>query len=386
MIRLFYEMPRRLLKALFRKTLGIYFWRGWWKTTLAPNEIKSILIINTNRLGDVVLTEPMARTIRQHFVNAEFTLFVDETLVEFSKLLFNTNKVIGINPHVSSIIANHTYYRSLKFDLIVSPFYNLKQVILSIFIDAKAYVGYFTEKGMGGGFHSSNNLDIINLPYKPITVSLNKHSHISNWPKSVLTGLFGEANEYHPRITIQSLDARVKKEIKSVFHNLPGTLIALHIGSRWKYRRWPIESVVKFANSYSNRDNVHIVFLGDESDREEFVKIGPQVTAKKINFVGKLSIIETCFVISQCSVFIGPDSGLLHCSAALNVPSVGLYGPNLPEVSAPISDNAKILFHRMPCCPCDQVICDQGENRCMKKISVDTVINTAQDLLMQTHK
>lgn len=380
MIRLFYEVPRKLLKTLFRKALGTYFWKLWWKTVLSSNEIKSILIINTNRLGDVVLTEPMTRAISQHFVNAEITLFVDESLVEFSKLLFKSDKVIGINPRVKSIIAHHAYYRSLKFDLVVSPYYNLKQVILSIFISAKAYVGYFSEKGIGGGFHSSNSLDILNLPYKPTTVSLKKHNHISNWPKGVLEGLLGNANDYRPRIDKQSLEGKVNEKIKSVLENFSGALIALHIGSRWKYRRWPEESVVKFANSYSGRKNVCIVFLGDDLDKDEFARIEPQLIAERINFVGQLSIIETCFVISQCDLFIGPDSGLLHCAAALNVPSVGLYGPNLPEVSAPISDNAKILFHRMPCCPCDQVICDQGENRCMKKISVDTVMKTAEEL------
>jgi ADP-heptose:LPS heptosyltransferase len=302
--------------------------------------------------------------------------------VEFSKLLFNTDKVIGINPSVGSIIAQHAYYRSLKFDLIISPYYNLKQVILSIFIGAKAYVGYFKEKGMGGGFHSSNSLDILNLPHKPTTVSLGKHNHISNWPKGVLEGLLGSAGDYHPRITKQSLESKVSGKMKSDLRNLSGTLIALHIGSRWKYRRWPIESVVKFANSLIERKNVCIVFLGDEFDKEEFEKIDPQVITKKVNFVGQLSIIETCFVISQCDIFIGPDSGLLHCAAALDVPSVGLYGPNLPEVSAPISDNTKILFHRMPCCPCDQVICDQGENRCMKKISVDSVMKTAGEFFI----
>lgn len=383
MIRFFYEVPRKLLKTAFRKALGIYFWKLWWKVPLSPNEVRSILIINTNRLGDMVFTEPMVRAIRQHFANADITLLVDQYLVDFSKLLFNSDKVIGLNPHVNSIIANHAYYRSLKFDLIISPYYNLKQVILSIFISAKAYVGYFSERGIGGGFHSSNNLEVLNLPYKPTTVGLEKHDHISNWPKGVLEGLLGSAGDYRPRITKQSLNLKANEKIKSIFVNLSGTLIALHIGSRWKFRRWPIEAVVKFANSYRHRNNVSIVFLGDESDKEEFVKIEPQVVARKINFVGQLSIIETCYVISQCSLFIGPDSGLLHCAAALNIPSIGLYGPNLPEISAPISDRAKILFHRMPCCPCDQVTCDQGENRCMKKISVDTVIKNAEFFLSE---
>jgi heptosyltransferase-1 len=50
-----------------------------------------------------------------------------------------------------------------------------------------------------------------------------------------------------------------------------------------------------------------------------------------MNLVGDLEILETSAVASLCDAVLGGDTGLLHIANSVGVPSVGLFGPTLPE-------------------------------------------------------
>ncbi|RLC46126.1 MAG: hypothetical protein DRH57_06670, partial [Candidatus Cloacimonadota bacterium] len=92
-----------------------------------------------------------------------------------------------------------------------------------------------------------------------------------------------------------------------------------------------------------------------------------------------LSLIKTKELIEKSSLFIGNDSGPMHIAAFVGTPTIGLMGPNLPEISGPVGENTAYIYKSFNCSPCNQRICHYNY-RCIKSITVDEVFQKATEL------
>ena len=69
--------------------------------------------------------------------------------------------------------------------------------------------------------------------------------------------------------------------------------------------------------------------MGAKSERNIGEYISNLFDKKRIvNLIGEPSLIEICTILKKCNLFIGNDSGLMHLSASLKIPTVGLFGPS----------------------------------------------------------
>lgn len=94
------------------------------------------------------------------------------------------------------------------------------------------------------------------------------------------------------------------------------------------------------------------------------------------NFVDKLDIFETAFVISQCDLMVCVDTGLMHLADSLGVPLVLLAGPTFITKAGPVLSKYKVVRKFISCAPCYQTglwnICTSS--KCMKMIEVEDVL------------
>jgi len=79
--------------------------------------------------------------------------------------------------------------------------------------------------------------------------------------------------------------------------------------------------------------------------------------------------------LAAADVAISNDSGLLHVAAALDTPTIGIFGPTSPFHWAPLNPLAAVIEtpNELPCRPCHQPVCRLGHHLCMQDISVDQV-------------
>ncbi len=64
------------------------------------------------------------------------------------------------------------------------------------------------------------------------------------------------------------------------------------------------------------------------------------------------SLTDLAALLQETSLFVGNDSGVTHLSAALGVPTIGLFGPSDPTVWAPLGPQVRVLYRVIPCEPC----------------------------------
>ncbi|WP_373087227.1 glycosyltransferase family 9 protein [Sneathiella sp.] len=80
---------------------------------------------------------------------------------------------------------------------------------------------------------------------------------------------------------------------------------------------------------------------GEEAQAMPVVEALPE--AQVINLVGRTTPMEAATVLSQCALFVGNDSGLMHTAVAVNIPTVGLFGIGKPEVYRPWGERSLCL-------------------------------------------
>jgi heptosyltransferase-2 len=133
-------------------------------------------------------------------------------------------------------------------------------------------------------------------------------------------------------------------------------------------KRWP------YFSALSPRLGVPVVLLGSSRDLEASRDIGGA------DLVGKTTLDEAILLIAGAAFVVSNDSGLMHVAAALGRPQVALFGSSSPLHTPPASPAARVLWLRLECSPCFERQCPLGHFRCMREITVDSVLAEIQHL------
>jgi heptosyltransferase-2 len=104
-----------------------------------------------------------------------------------------------------------------------------------------------------------------------------------------------------------------------------------------------------------------------------------------IDYVGKLPILESLKVLSQADLFVTPDTFLMHCGDALNVPMVCIWGGSVVSKNKPVNGKARIVKMNLPCQPCHESKADAYHAcvrfQCLSEISANRVMAACREML-----
>lgn len=149
-------------------------------------------------------------------------------------------------------------------------------------------------------------------------------------------------------------------------------------------KRWPAERFAEVAVALAREAD--LLILGSPKERELAGMIERALRAAGAtnyrNLAGATDLREFVATLAGLDLLIANDSGPLHLGAALQVPTVAIYGPTDPEFSRPWgNDRVAIVNQPVPCAPCHRRECPLGHHACMKNIETDQVIAAARKLL-----
>jgi heptosyltransferase-2 len=177
-------------------------------------------------------------------------------------------------------------------------------------------------------------------------------------------------------------------------------LIAMHpgCGHAFTARRWPPEHFALLADQLYQQCGGHLLLVGGPEEvvlRERVLQMMHSAMPRR-SLAGTESFFLAAAIIEQCDLFLGNDSGLMHAAAAVNTPTLGIFGLTNPQAWAPYmpmtpSRCGVVHRHDLSCLPCHYTGFHEGNGwgcatrHCLTHLQVETVADAARQLLYQTY-
>lgn len=301
-------------------------------------DFKNILINRTDAIGDVILTLPMAKVLKDNFPAAK---------VHFLGKNY-TKDVIGCYQYVDNFINYSeletltdneiiTYLQYLKIDLVIHVFPNSR--FAKLCRKAKILYRVGTTNRI---YHWWSCNKLINLSRKRSDLheaQLNLQLLRNLVPKVDFT--IKELNNFdgfRPNFDNQQ---NIKQYLDPNKKN-----IILHPRSHGSAREWGLENFKSLINMLHEDGNFNIIITGTENEAQSMQDFLKNCAAKIKNTTGKLSLSELITLISKADVLVAASTGPLHIASACGIYSLGLFimkKPMHPGRWKPIGKNAHFI-------------------------------------------
>ena len=135
---------------------------------------------------------------------------------------------------------------------------------------------------------------------------------------------------------------------------------------------WPPERFAEWANWLQARSDAEVILFGAAAEATVSEAIVAAMRRKPIDFTGKTAIRELPALLSQCHMFLGNDSGVMHVAAAVGLPVVAVFGPTDPHGTSPVTPRCSIVQEKPYCSPCFLRRCPT-DHRCMTSVTPEMV-------------
>ncbi len=147
----------------------------------------------------------------------------------------------------------------------------------------------------------------------------------------------------------------------------------IHPAAAFDTKQWATENFARIAEFLSEKD-LQIFAIATKKERAVLENL-QKLSKVKVKIFDNLSLPEITALASQAEIFVGNDSGIAHIAAAVNTPSVVIFGSSNRELWRPWTDAPnEIVFEELPCQPCAGYFCKEfAEPECIKRVSVESV-------------
>ncbi len=179
-------------------------------------------------------------------------------------------------------------------------------------------------------------------------------------------------------------EARVDGLLKEAWVAESQPVVAVHPGSRWPSKRWPAERYAELVDQLAVLSKARVILTGSEQERPLCEQIHRAAQSKPFVAAGRTSLNDLAALMRRCRVLVGGDSAPLHMAAAAGTPVVALFGSTDPLRHAPPAGRKKIFKSEIPCSPCYRRTCPRrgaGQMECMKRIEVGDVLEAVRGFL-----
>lgn len=323
-----------------------------------------VLILKTSSLGDVIHTMPAITDAANALPGITFDWVVEENFAEIPRWHPAVRNVISValrrwkkKPFSKRTWAEwYTARQQIKanqYDLIIDAQGLLKSAFFACFA-----------KGKRCGFDRHS----VREPLAALFYQKGFAAHKNQHAIARLRSLFSQALNYPLTETVP--DYGVDRSQFFIRESNVPYLVFLH-GTTWETKHWPEEYWIALAKFASAKKLQIKLPWGNEQEKARANRIA--AVASNIEVLPRLSLIEMASVLANAKAIVAVDTGLGHLSAALDVPTISLYGPTNAVLTGALGKNQIHLSAQFQCAPCLSRQCTYAEPSSTKPPCFSTV-------------
>lgn len=336
---------------------------------LNRNKIEKILLIKPRGIGDVVLSTIILKNIKEFFPDAVLDYATEKPSNLILQNLDYINQVIMINARsLSGKLNTINTIRKNRYDLVIDLYCNPFTAQLTFFSFAKFRVG-FPYRGRSYAYNIKGPLNVEQMHSAELNLELIKVLDIPVICKDI----------------VLNTDSLSEEFADSFFYSLSlnrELIVGISPSGGWESKRINPVNFVRFINSINKRFNSRFIIFWGPGDLEDAEFI--HKNCKEISYlIPKTNILQMAAIIKKCNIFIANDSGPMHISAALNTPTIGIFGPTDPLLQGPFGKNHSFVQKRnLSCIICNHRICPTNQE-CFNEISDEEFITVFNETLLK---
>ncbi|MBD0281214.1 MAG: glycosyltransferase family 9 protein [Thermoleophilaceae bacterium] len=156
--------------------------------------------------------------------------------------------------------------------------------------------------------------------------------------------------------------------------------LVAHPGSTAPSRRYPPEHFARACRSLAHDHGVQVVFSGDAGEWALVEEVRARMDAPSVSLAGRLDVAGLAALLAAAPVLVAGNTGPVHLAAAVGTPVVDLYALTNPQ-HTPWGVPSVVLFNDVPCRWCYKSVCPEGHHLCLRGVEPDAVVDAALELL-----
>ena len=314
--------------------------------------IRSILVIATQQIGDVLLTTPMIGEARRLWPDAAIDVLGFRGTLGMLKGNPDVRNLIETPPGSSGrsawkLAVEHRLWRA--YDLALVTQYNDRAHFYA-FVAAPLRAGLIGDKahhtwwkrmllvhsvviaGDAGHLHAAqDNLKLLEPWLKP-----DRQRRLELPEAMPDPGGTGAASTGSALLAVASSPAVVAPPSLPLPDDLEAALgpapVVVHVPSMLRYKAWPVASFRELVAALLD-DGHQVVLTGGPSaaDRRTVAEVAALAPPPRLlDVCGRLDFPQVATVLRRAALYIGPDTSVTHLAAACSVPVIALFGPTNP--------------------------------------------------------
>jgi len=341
---------------------------------------QNLLIVRTDRIGDVVLSLPLAELVKKHYPDCRVTFLLKDytrSLAEGHPFIDNILILKEKNNKIS-LINNIRQIKKNSYDAAVVVYPTLITALIIFLTGIKQRIGtgyrWYSPLFNHKVFEHRKNALRHELEYN---INLLKYFGIEEnvTPSNV---------NFNLKIA-QRDDERVKTILRVKGIDLKKPIIMIHPGSGGSAVDLPINKFKELIELVFNNLGAEIIITGTKSEMELCHNLF--IPGKTKNLAGLFDLAELKALINHSDIFIANSTGPLHIAAALGKYVIGFY-PKIPQCSpkrwGPYSDRSIVFTPGLECSSCTREQCERLD--CMSTIKVSEVFAEIEKIFKFVHK
>jgi len=315
------------------------------------------LVIRFSSIGDIVLTSPVVRCLKNQVKNAEIH-FVSKRKFDF--ILTSNPNIDKVHVFDENLVEIFHKLKEEKFDYIIDLHHNFRSGRIKRKLKVPAY--------------SVNKLNFKKMLLIQFKINRLPKKHIVDRYLETLSFLAvindGNGLDYF----IPKNDEFKNDELPTPFQN---GYVAFVIAGTYKTKKLTVEKVSEICEKIA----YPVILLGGKNEFDEGEKILSQSKGNVLNYAGKISLNESASLVREANIVLTNDTGLMHIAAAFKKKILSFWGNTVPDFGMfPYQSNtvSQILeVENLKCRPCSKLgykKCPNKHFKCMMDLDTDDAI------------
>jgi lipopolysaccharide heptosyltransferase II len=358
-------------------------------TAQAWDRAENVLCVRLDALGDVLMTTPALRALKESRPGRRLTLLTSPAGVEAARLVPEVDDVLVYDAPWMKATAPRADSR---------PDFALIEGLRRHRFDAAAVFTVCTQNPLPAAFLCF----LADIPLRLAHCRENPYQLLTHWVADPEANGFVRHEVRRQLDLVAAVGCRTADERLSIRFSeaarrrvrmLLGEFgipagrpwVVVHPGASSPSRRYPPEQFARAARLLVRDAGCAVVFTGSESERPLVELIRALMVARSHSLAGRLNLDELAGLLASAPLLLANNTGPVHMAAAVGTPVVDLYALTNPQ-HTPWAVPSRVLFHDVSCKNCLKSVCPEGHHDCLRRVAPESVVAAARELLAETFR